>query len=63
MEDRRNVYMLSKEFEHKVVIVGKNGPNKQIVKKSFVVVKYNKYMGAIDKTDMLLSSVKCKTIK
>lgn len=64
-KDRRDVYMLTSQFEDKMIDTGKRDRHGNQVVKPLSVLKYNESMGAIDKTDMLLSSIECvrKTIK
>jgi len=64
-KDRRDVYMLTTQFENKMITIGKKDHHGNQVNKPLSVLKYNENMGAIDKTDMLLSSIECvrKTIK
>jgi len=65
-KDRRDVYMLTTQFENQMIaVIGKKDHHGNQVMKPLSVLKYNENMGAIDKTDMLLSSVECvrKTIK
>ncbi|XP_050064320.1 piggyBac transposable element-derived protein 4-like [Aphis gossypii] len=64
-KDRRDVYMLTTQFENKMIAIGKKDHHGNQVNKPLSVLKYNENMGAIDKTDMLLSSIECvrKTIK
>ncbi|KAJ8949458.1 hypothetical protein NQ318_007559 [Aromia moschata] len=65
-KDRREVFMLSTMHENKMVTLPKKdritGEN---IKKPLCVVDYNRKMGAVDKTDMMISSLDCtcKTIK
>ncbi|XP_008184865.1 piggyBac transposable element-derived protein 4-like [Acyrthosiphon pisum] len=66
-KDRRDVYMLTSMNTNEMVdtknIDRKTG--KKYLKPQYCVVSYNKNMGAIDKTDMLLSSTECvrRTLK
>ncbi|KAL4153017.1 hypothetical protein QTP88_000850 [Uroleucon formosanum] len=64
-KDRRDVFMLTTQFEDKMVHVGKNDHQGNAILKPVAVMHYNESMGPIDKTDMLLSSVECvrRTIK
>lgn len=47
------------------VCTGKTDYENNNIRKSECIIKYNKSMGSVDKTDMLLSSIECvqKTIK
>jgi len=64
-KDRRDVFMLTTQFEDKMVHVGKSDHQGNAILKPVAVMHYNESMGPIDKTDMLLSSVECvrRTIK
>ncbi|KAJ8934768.1 hypothetical protein NQ318_010424 [Aromia moschata] len=56
--DKREVFMLSTAHDNNVAATGKTDrtTNLQIMKPE-CIIEYNKRMGAVDKTDMLLSSV------
>ncbi|XP_050509345.1 piggyBac transposable element-derived protein 4-like [Diabrotica virgifera virgifera] len=64
--DKREVYMLTSLHNNTGMETGKKDrlTGRTIVKPQCIVA-YNKFMGAVDKTDMLLSSVECvrKTAK
>lgn len=63
-KDRRDVYMLTTQFENKMIAIGKKDHHGNQVNKPLSVLKYNENMGDIDKTDMLLSLIQCvRTIK
>lgn len=57
--DKREVFKLSTAHDNSVTATGKTDRtnNRQIMKREECIIEYNKRMGAIDKTDMLLSSV------
>jgi len=61
--DKREVYMLT--TFHNLKFINVKNKNNVIRNKPACVVDYNKNMGAVDKTDMLLSSTECvrKNIK
>lgn len=61
----RYVYMLTTQYENKMIAISKKDHHGNQIKKPLSVLKYNENMGAIDKTDMLLSSIECvrKTVK
>lgn len=64
-KDRRDVYMLTTQYENKMIAISKKDHHGNQINKSLSVLKYNENMGFIDKTDMLLSSIECvrKTVK
>lgn len=64
-KDRRDVIMLTTQYEDKMISSGKQDHQGNSIIEPLSVLKYNENMGAIDKTDMLLSSVECvrRTIK
>lgn len=58
--DKREVYMLTTAYDYNTAPTGKvdRSTDSQIMKPE-CIVRYNKFMGAVDKTDMLLHSVEC----
>lgn len=65
-KDRRDVMMLSTFHEDRIVTLDKvDFKTKEPIQKPAVVVDYNENMGAIDRSDMMLSSTECvrKTTK
>lgn len=64
-KDHRDIIMLTTQYEDKMISSGKQDHQGNSIIKPLSVLKYNKYMGAIDKTDMLLCSVECvrRTVK
>lgn len=65
-KDRREVVVLTSMHEDKMVTLDKvHFQTKQPIQKPAAVVDYNKNMGAIDRSDMMLSSKECarKTVK
>lgn len=58
--DKREVYMLTTAYDNSTAPTGKvdRSTGRQIMKPE-CIVRYNKFMGAVDKTDMLLHSVEC----
>lgn len=65
-KDRRDVVMLTNMHEDHMVTLDKvDFKSKEPIKKPAPVVDYNANMGAIDRSDMMLSSTECarKTIK
>ncbi|KAJ8963501.1 hypothetical protein NQ314_005580 [Rhamnusium bicolor] len=58
--EKRDVYMISTVHDIDVVSTGKiDRTTRSVVMKPKCIVGYNASMGAVDKTDMLLSSVEC----
>lgn len=55
----RDVIMLTTQYEDKMISSWKQDHQGNSIIKPLSVLKYNENMGAIDKTDMLLSSVEC----
>lgn len=65
-KDRRDVVMLTTMYENKFVTLPKiSRITKENIKKPVGVVEYNRHMGAVDRSDMLISSIDCtrKSIK
>ena len=65
-KDRRDVQMLTTFHENKMIIISKiDRITKENKQKPLCVLAYNENMGAIDRADMMISSVDCtrKTIK
>lgn len=65
-KDRRDVVMLTTMYENKIVTLPKiSRITKENIKKSLCVVEYNRHMGAVDRSDMMISSIDCtrKSIK
>lgn len=63
-KDCQNVVMLTTQYEDKMISSEKQDHQGNSIIKPLNVLKYNENMGAIDKTDMLLSSVECvRTVK
>lgn len=65
-QDKRLVHILTTLHENKVVPTGKTDPKTNAaIQKPLAVTEYNLNMGAVDKVDMILSSINClqKTIK
>lgn len=65
-KDRREVYMLTTFHKDQMIQLNKkNRKTEDFVKKPECVVLYNQNMGAVDRTDMMLSSTECvrKTLK
>ncbi|KAG5871304.1 hypothetical protein JTB14_030426 [Gonioctena quinquepunctata] len=56
-KDKREVNMLSSSHTPDVKCVGQKRDTDRQIFKPTCIVDYNTYMGAVDKTDMLLSSV------
>ncbi|XP_050314831.1 piggyBac transposable element-derived protein 4-like [Anthonomus grandis grandis] len=65
-KDRRDVVMLTTMHENKIVTLPQiDRSTNENKKKPLCVIQYNQHMGAIDRSDMLISSVDCtrKSIK
>lgn len=58
-KDKREVNMLSSSHTPDVKSVGTDRATGRQIFKPTCIVDYNTYMGAVDQSDMLLSSVKC----
>ncbi|KAJ8949454.1 hypothetical protein NQ318_007555 [Aromia moschata] len=64
--DRREVHMLTNKHEDKIIALDKKDfRTKEQIKKPACIVDYNANMGAVDRSDMMLSSTECvrKTVK
>ena len=64
--DRRDVVMLATMYENTIVTLPKvSRITKENIKKPLCVVEYNTHMGAVDRSDMMISSIDCtrKSIK
>ncbi|CAH2008632.1 unnamed protein product [Acanthoscelides obtectus] len=65
-KDRRDVIMLTTIHANKIVSLPKiSRITKENIKKPLCVVEYNTHMGAVDRSDMMISSIDCtrKSIK
>ncbi|KAJ8933117.1 hypothetical protein NQ314_014212 [Rhamnusium bicolor] len=59
-KDRRDVTMITTMHENEIVALEKiDKSTKEHAKKPLYVVKYNKRMGAVDRSDMMISSIEC----
>lgn len=58
-KDKREVNMLSSSHAPDVKCIGRKRDTGRQVFKPTCIVDYNTYMGAVDQTDMLLSSIEC----
>ena len=59
-QDRREVTMLTTMHKNEMVTLTKRDrKTNQFIKKPSCVVEYNEKMGAVDRSDMMLSSVEC----
>jgi len=63
--DKKDVFMISTMHTEEFVDVPRRYRKQEIVQKPACVHDYNKLMGAVDKTDMVISIIQstCKTIK
>lgn len=65
-KDRRDVHMITTMHANEIVVLPKvDRITKENVRKPRCVVEYNSKMGAVDRTDMMISSIDCmrKSIK
>lgn len=65
-KDRRDVTMITTMHENKIITLDKiDTSTNENVKKPLCVIDYNASMGAVDRSDMMISSINCmrKTIK
>ncbi|KAJ8935655.1 hypothetical protein NQ314_012704 [Rhamnusium bicolor] len=58
-KDKREVNMLLSSHQPDVNSVGRNRKTGHQILKPSCIVDYNSYMGAVDQSDMLLSSIEC----
>lgn len=58
-KDKREVNMLSSNHTFDMMSVGKNRETGRQKFKPTCIVDYNNYMGAVDQSDMVLSSIEC----
>ncbi|XP_017790882.1 PREDICTED: piggyBac transposable element-derived protein 4-like [Habropoda laboriosa] len=64
-KDKKDVYMLSTMHTEEFVSMPKHSRKEEMVQKPSCVCDYNKFMGIVDKTDMVISTIgsMCKSMK